>query len=625
MDRNFFIISDKVPGCFCSKCGKRVMQDSYNYKLHGEKCGFAKNDNFHPVRMDSYGYRLHKDENSLVFSICKPELIPIRGFRDKFSGGGWSVVFQAVFASDTKEIEVTCRKTDIPLDTWLALIRAEKVVKIHRESDRSIIHGVFPAVIDIHSLQMFVHIYRTKGYTYRKILPKKTADKILGLLQEQSLSKRVIAETGICRRFGNDFVNDRYRIEDYRMPDVRRKYRYPVEISLYYLKDEEHTCILKVLEETPLGVRGFLFSRDYVYTQEPAELYEIFQTDVWYREEDRKKLMKFADRYPEFQIRPFMEENRNGNILILLLSGNYHVLVEQAVKAGLLNVVANMGRLPVFEKDPLVYKNLKEAFGLPVSFLRKLDEDMMEPQVLEVLRRLRKHNPTFVDFDYFTEEMIRFYLDSNLYSEEGECRITGISELGSREILKILRYLREKQNLNYSFYRDYLDMCGQMHMYTDGLTPDDVYDAHNLIMELYRDKKDEMMQKQFIRKLQMKEYQRLATDQEEEDEHFFEKDEYVIILPKDSRDLVLESQQMHNCVRTYINAVSNGSTRIVFLRKKEEPEKSFGTIEVSRRNELMQAKAFANRHLDRKAQEFVRKWMKYKKLSIRTCDLAETG
>ena len=43
MDRNFFIISDKVPGCFCSKCGKRVMQDSYNYKLHGEKCGFAKN------------------------------------------------------------------------------------------------------------------------------------------------------------------------------------------------------------------------------------------------------------------------------------------------------------------------------------------------------------------------------------------------------------------------------------------------------------------------------------------------------------------------------------------------------------------------------------------------------
>ena len=73
-------------------------------------------------------------------------------------------------------------------------------------------------------------------------------------------------------------------------------------------------------------------------------------------------------------------------------------------------------------------------------------------------------------------------------------------------------------------------------------------------------------------------------------------------------------------------AVANGRTRIAFLRKKSDPKKSFGTIEVNSSGHLIQAKAFANRHLDRNAQLFVRKWAKVKKLKLSsTRDLSETA
>jgi hypothetical protein len=71
-----------------------------------------------------------------------------------------------------------------------------------------------------------------------------------------------------------------------------------------------------------------------------------------------------------------------------------------------------------------------------------------------------------------------------------------------------------------------------------------------------------------------------------------------------------------------VKDVARRSTRIYFLRKKEEPDKSFGTIEVSRDGrKLVQAKAFANRRLPRPAQEFVVKWCNYKEIKVDTWDI----
>ena len=63
--------------------------------------------------------------------------------------------------------------------------------------------------------------------------------------------------------------------------------------------------------------------------------------------------------------------------------------------------------------------------------------------------------------------------------------------------------------------------------------------------------------------------------------YLFEDEEYLIVAPKESDDLAKEGMELHHCVKSYIDAVSEGRTNILFLRKKEEPEKPFFTIEVT--------------------------------------------
>ena len=94
----------------------------------------------------------------------------------------------------------------------------------------------------------------------------------------------------------------------------------------------------------------------------------------------------------------------------------------------------------------------------------------------------------------------------------------------------------------------------------------------------------------------------------------FKDDDYVVIAPRQPRDLLVEGIKMHNCVSTYTNGVADGFTYIYFLRRKEKPDKSFGTLEVSPdfngNLRLSQAKAFANGRLPESAQKYLAKWCK---------------
>ena len=64
--------------------------------------------------------------------------------------------------------------------------------------------------------------------------------------------------------------------------------------------------------------------------------------------------------------------------------------------------------------------------------------------------------------------------------------------------------------------------------------------------------------------------------------------------------------------------------RACITGEKEKPDKSYGTIEVSGDgSRLIQAKAFANRRLPGKAQRFVIKWCRSKRIRIDTGDIAK--
>ncbi|MBE6002122.1 MAG: hypothetical protein E7239_12250 [Sarcina sp.] len=88
------------------------------------------------------------------------------------------------------------------------------------------------------------------------------------------------------------------------------------------------------------------------------------------------------------------------------------------------------------------------------------------------------------------------------------------------------------------------------------------------------------------------------------------------------KDLFMENEAMHNCVRIYSPSVVRGSCKIYFLHRKEKPGTSYGTIEVWG-NTLVQAKGFANSRLEQPAQDFIRKWCTAKHLDIRIRDISD--
>lgn len=85
---------------------------------------------------------------------------------------------------------------------------------------------------------------------------------------------------------------------------------------------------------------------------------------------------------------------------------------------------------------------------------------------------------------------------------------------------------------------------------------------------------------------------------------------YCFIYPKCTQDIKDEAVQQNNCVASYIKRVIEGESHILFLRKKEQPDKSLVTIQV-KNGKIIQALQRFNHPLTEEQQEVVDKWNKW--------------
>lgn len=118
-------------------------------------------------------------------------------------------------------------------------------------------------------------------------------------------------------------------------------------------------------------------------------------------------------------------------------------------------------------------------------------------------------------------------------------------------------------------------------------------------------------------KIACRNYNRLMQQFEEED---FQKQinkgmensfgDYCFIYPESTQDIKDEAVQQNNCVSSYIERVIDGRCHILFLRKKDEPDKSLVTIEV-KNGKIVQALQRFNHPLTKEQQEVVDKWNKW--------------
>lgn len=99
--------------------------------------------------------------------------------------------------------------------------------------------------------------------------------------------------------------------------------------------------------------------------------------------------------------------------------------------------------------------------------------------------------------------------------------------------------------------------------------------------------------------------------------YLYENDKYLIKFPKNSFEIVSEGETLRHCVAGYTNRVSNGNTTILFIRKKEEENKPFYTVEIKGDN-IVQIKGFANSYMNKTEglTEFVFEWIQERNLNL---------
>lgn len=227
-------------------------------------------------------------------------------------------------------------------------------------------------------------------------------------------------------------------------------------------------------------------------------------------------------------------------------------------------------------------KNFKEIFGVDKKYLSFMSENNITIEEFIILQ----FYPT-TDI-----ELLRFF---SKYSWD-------IEKFQNTNIdLKKLKKCLEKNNLSSDYISDYLDyfsMAKELKLNLEDkkiLYPDNLIEAHD---ELYN--QIEVVNDPVINE-EIKKLSSILTLNRYED------DNYVIYPASSIEELVGESRQQKNCVRTYCERVSNNESQIYFMRKKTELEKSLVTIEV-RDKHIVQARVKYNKLPSDELNCILRKW-----------------
>lgn len=172
-------------------------------------------------------------------------------------------------------------------------------------------------------------------------------------------------------------------------------------------------------------------------------------------------------------------------------------------------------------------------------------------------------------------------------------------------VLKIAKYL-SSQSINVSSYADYihwLELLGYT-LRKDRLFPADLKQAHDNLHAEYKQYLDEQKAKE------MAAYDKVIKLQHDEllslEPVSLKMNGLMIVVPTGRADLVNEGEALHHCVATYAERVAKKQTIILFIRKEEEPNKPYYTLEW--KGSVQQCRGFANKDMTADVKEFVNRF-----------------
>lgn len=249
-----------------------------------------------------------------------------------------------------------------------------------------------------------------------------------------------------------------------------------------------------------------------------------------------------------------------------------------------------------------VYDNIRYISGdLKVNF------NKTESEWLDLIEELKQYEEDLefykIDYKYsyytggsLLNTILEFY-SSNIYLQE------------NYTLNKLINYVvNETINQGYtsirnflSELRDYLSMCKQLGV-KPTLYSSYLKQTHDITSRNYQIKVES--EKEEIFSDRYKDFKPYKTEN------------YIVIAPKETKDLQEEGSRLNHCVASYIKRVIDGQCLIYFLRKQDKQEESLITLEV-KDNSIVQVRGSHNRKPSEEERKALEQFAKDRKLGVR--------
>lgn len=196
---------------------------------------------------------------------------------------------------------------------------------------------------------------------------------------------------------------------------------------------------------------------------------------------------------------------------------------------------------------------------------------------------------------------------------------------------KLMRYLQEQGtdsnftgkvyylsrstpiSLAFNLYKDYIRFCEELdYDLTDDfiLFPRHLKEAHDRTSEMASKRRAEITDQKIAAEYEnlMKQYRMTRFG-------------LMIVPPRSAAEIVKEGHMLHHCVGCYVSRVANKECVILFLRKKDEPDTPFYTIEI-RNGKVQQIRGENNCDPPPKVESYMKVWEHKKLLPAATAQQA---
>ena len=244
-------------------------------------------------------------------------------------------------------------------------------------------------------------------------------------------------------------------------------------------------------------------------------------------------------------------------------------------------------------------KRPSKMLGLTREETRYVKSMKLTPRELTMWRALKEHG---IKLKLPEElEMCRRF---------GTAGVTELAEDG-RPVMKIVRYInrqiekypRDKSRIALSTLEDYWKLAkkvGEQLRTDEERYPQHLVAAHDAMLARVKFKESEELKEGF-----RKQFERLSA-------YSFTADGLLIRPVRDEQELIFEGKALHHCVATYAKTHSQGERVILLIRRQEEPEVPFYTLNLNTKTlHVIQNHGAYNKLQTDEVKAFETKWLEY--------------